>query len=105
MTEMTMEEFEAFNAHHHREWTTADAVLHHADESREPLTGTLELHRYSLVFKSVERDITIFRQFLTALDPGDVPGELRFTIVELPWTSITFTPAREEGWIYWADGR
>lgn len=100
-----MAEYEQFSAEHYRDWHTAPAVLYPADTTREPLRGTLERRRFDLVFESDDQTVTIPRTFLTALDPGDHPGELRFTVERLRWKAIVFTPARDLGWIYWAAGR
>ncbi|MFJ9819696.1 hypothetical protein ACIRU3_31425 [Streptomyces sp. NPDC101151] len=102
---MTLAEYQEFSAQHHREWNTAPAVLHFND-GREPLVGTLERQTANrLLFESQTQKVTIFRKNLTALDYGDRPGQLRFTVENLPLETIVFTPARELGWIYWAAGR
>ncbi|MGA5041678.1 hypothetical protein ACPCA8_32175 [Streptomyces capoamus] len=101
---MPWEEYQEFQARLDRESRTAPAVLYF-DDGQDPLVGTLERQRQHLLFKSENRTVTIFRSFLTALDPGDKPGELRFTIDRSPLAAIVFTPVREIGWIYWAAGR
>jgi hypothetical protein len=102
---MTWAEYQEYTSQWHRDSYTAPAVLHFND-GREPLVGTLERESEDhLLFESQTQSIMIFRKYLTALDPGDRPGELRFTVEGLPLETIVFTPARELGWIYWAAGR
>ncbi|MFB6677154.1 hypothetical protein ACFCWG_33065 [Streptomyces sp. NPDC056390] len=102
--DMSWAEYQEFSAQVKRETHTAPAVLYFVD-AREPWTGIVERQRSFLLFESATHKLTIFRKFLTALDPGDSPGELRFTVEGLPLKSIVLKPARELGWIYWAAGR
>jgi hypothetical protein len=102
--DVSWNEYQAASAQIQREIQTAPAILHFVDE-REPWVGTVERQRSSLWFESGVHRVTIFRRFLTALDSGDSPGELRFTVEGLPLESIVLKPARELGWIYWAAGR
>lgn len=97
--------WDAIRAQSHADWNTAPAVLHPLDEARPSLHGTLELQRFALIFTAGDFTLHIYRRWISALNPGETPGELRFELTGVSWRAVVLTPTEDRGWIHWAAGR